>query len=102
MDERLLPYLTKMRIALANWTNRQTGGAETYIGTIAKPLASLGHDLVLFSERDSPKTREPIQLPDNTVSLVAADGGYESALERLLEWKPDVIYVNGLEDQDLG
>jgi glycosyltransferase involved in cell wall biosynthesis len=90
-----------MRIALANWSSRLAGGAETYLGSIARPLAELGHDLALFAEYDAPADRDSIPVADGSAVWVVADLGTEAALQGLRDWKPDVIYVNGIDSPEL-
>lgn len=90
-----------MRIALANWTRRLAGGAETYIHTIARPLGELGHDIALFAECDAPADRETIGLGAGSPVWTALRDGTDRALRSLREWSPDIIFVNGIDEPNI-
>jgi glycosyltransferase involved in cell wall biosynthesis len=89
-----------MRIALATWTSRQVGGAETYISrTIASFLAA-GHQVVLCHEVDEPDDRPRFALPSDVTTLSVAELNVTGVLDRLGDWRPDVVYVHALMDTD--
>ena len=52
-----------MRIAVANFSSRRVGGAESYIEEVIAEFANSGHDVGLFVEIDVPADRAAIQLP---------------------------------------
>ena len=87
-----------MRIALARWTARQVGGAETYIGRTMAGFVSLGHDVLLCHETDEPEDRPRIALPPGTSTLSVSELSAPAVLERLRQWRPDVVYVHGMSD----
>src|SRR5687767_8800284 len=87
-----------MRIAIARWTARQIGGAETYIARTISGFVSLGHDVLLCHEIDEPDDRPRFALPPGVQALSVADLTAAVVLDRLREWRPDVVYVHGLND----
>jgi glycosyltransferase involved in cell wall biosynthesis len=86
-----------MRIAMATWTSRQVGGAETYIARTIAAFVAEGHEVLLCYENDDPDDR-PRFIPPTLATLCVSEIGAAAALERLREWQPDVIYVHGLND----
>jgi glycosyltransferase involved in cell wall biosynthesis len=89
-----------MRIALATWTSRQAGGAETYLSRSISAFVSAGHDVMLCYESDEPDDRPHFHIPAAVTSLCVAALGVDATLDRLKEWNPDVVYVHGLNDPD--
>ena len=87
-----------MRIAVLNWSSRKVGGAESYLGLTISALAGAGHAVAFWHQTDEPAGREPIPLPAGVPSWSAAELGTARALERLREWRPDLIYSHGLLD----
>lgn len=87
-----------MRIAIATWTSRQVGGAETYLSRTISGFLSAGHEVALCYESDEPDDRPRFALPDRVMTVCVADRGASTAVERLREWRPDVVYVHGLSD----
>lgn len=85
-----------MRVAVVNWTSRQVGGAETYLSRFMRGMQ--GEEIYFWSEIDTPASRAVIdRVPDLPSSCVAADG-LNAAFQRLRDWRPDVLYVHGLQD----
>ena len=89
-----------MRIAIATWTSRQVGGAETYISRSIAAFLSAGHEVALCYESDEPDDRPRFAVPDHVATLNAGALGAAAALEQLRDWRPDVMYVHGLIDPD--
>ena len=46
-----------MRIAVANFSSRRVGGAESYIDEVIAEFANSGHEVGLFVEYDTPADR---------------------------------------------
>ncbi|MFQ5705303.1 MAG: glycosyltransferase family 4 protein [Gemmatimonadales bacterium] len=90
-----------MRIALVNWSGRQTGGPEVYLHDIAPHLAAAGHDVAFLYETDEPAGRPSIAMPEGVARWHVGELGASGALSRLRSWNPDLIYVHGLLDTDL-
>ena len=87
-----------MRIAFANWSNRLAGGAETYLQSTARYLATRGHSVSLWHQTADPSDRPEIHLPFGAPRWDACELGMQAALAGLRQWKPDVIYCQGMLD----
>src|SRR6266567_708650 len=87
-----------MRILIVNWSIRKVGGAEDYLNDILPELRTEGHELAFAHEVDLPRTRERIVLPPGTPSWDMSQLGRKQTLDRIKEWKPDLIYAHGLLD----
>jgi glycosyltransferase involved in cell wall biosynthesis len=83
-----------MRIGIVNWSRRELGGAESYLGNVIPELRRTGHEVALWSELDQPLDRDLIPLPEGTPEWCAAELGLERALEALRAWEPDLLYVH--------
>lgn len=85
------------RVALVNWTDRQVGGVETYLGRVSTELAARGVAVALAFERSAPAGRPAFDLPPGAPAWCLGEG--EGAAHRSLRaWAPDMLYVHGLED----
>ncbi|HVB79350.1 MAG TPA: glycosyltransferase family 4 protein [Candidatus Binataceae bacterium] len=87
-----------MRIAAVNSYHARVGGAETYLDTVIPALAAGGHQIAFVSELDSPPGVQAIRLPATAPAWCAAEMGWPRALAALESWRPDVIYVHGMND----
>jgi glycosyltransferase involved in cell wall biosynthesis len=87
-----------MRIAIANWSNRIAGGAESYISSISSFLTKQGHEVSLWHECDYPANRP--SFPDDLFAKKSclAKVGPDAWVDSLRQWRPDVIYVQDLRD----
>lgn len=83
-----------MRIAVANWTSRNFGGAEAYLDTILPALARAGCDTALLSEVDTPADRARILLSAESPRWCIAELGLSASLDALRRWTPNVLYVH--------
>jgi glycosyltransferase involved in cell wall biosynthesis len=90
-----------MRIAVATWTARQVGGAETYISRSIGSFVAAGHCVTLCHEVDEPDDRPRFSLPPGVNAMSVAETSAAGVLDRLREWRPDVVYVHGLIDPAL-
>lgn len=90
-----------MRILVANWSSREVGGAETYLGDLLPCLGARGHELGLLSELDAPIDRTPIALPERAPRWAVDSIGRAGALRNAGDWAPDLVYVHQLEDPSL-
>lgn len=70
------------------------GGVETYLSNILPEMHSAGYELALWTEVDAPENRERIATPQGVPSWCVGELGEESALAKLREWKPDLLYVH--------
>jgi glycosyltransferase involved in cell wall biosynthesis len=87
-----------MRIAVVNSHHARVGGAETYLDTVIPALAAADHQIALLSELDSPASLPRIRLPASAPAWCAAEMGMPEALAALASWRPDIIYVHGMDD----
>ena len=85
-----------MRIAVANFSSRRVGGAESYIEEIIAEFANSGHEVGLFVEYDVPADRLPIRLPGKSPRWCVANQTLAGAIAAMREWHPDLIFAHGL------
>jgi glycosyltransferase involved in cell wall biosynthesis len=85
-----------MRIAVANFSSRRVGGAESYIDEVIAEFANSGHEVGLFVEYDVPADRPPIRLPSESPLWCVESQGVTGAMAGLREWHPDLIFTHEL------
>ena len=88
-----------MRIAAVNSQYTRMGGAETYLDTVIPALGAANHQIAFYSEFDAPPGVPLIRLPDRAPVWCASEMGARQALAALEQWRPDVIYVQGMNLQ---
>ena len=88
-----------MRVAFATWSNRRAGGVETYLETVVPEVQRLGHDVALWHQTTEPSDRAAIDLPPGTQSALLPD--IPAAIEARRWWRPDVVFVQGLDEPPL-
>ncbi len=93
--------LVRMRIALVNWSSRKVGGIETYLDMVLSGLADRGNHVALWHEMDRPQNRDRIAVPEGVPTWCVEELGIEKALQRLREWRPHLIYSQGLIDDSI-
>lgn len=89
-----------MRIGISTWTRRLAGGVETYLSALVPALLERGHDVAILHEVDDPVDRAPLAITTAVPHWCAAEGR-DRALADLRAWRPDVIFLQGLEDPSL-
>jgi glycosyltransferase involved in cell wall biosynthesis len=87
-----------MRIAVANFSSRRVGGAESYIEEVIAEFANSGHAVGLFVEIDVPVDRPSIRLHGDSPLWCVANQSVTAAIAAMREWHPDVIFAHGLVD----
>jgi len=87
-----------MRIAVVNWSSRRFGGIEEYVSLIIPALRRAGNDVLFWHEKDGPRNRDRIDLPEGVVDVCAAERGLGPAAAALRAWRPDVLYVQHISD----
>jgi glycosyltransferase involved in cell wall biosynthesis len=87
-----------VRIAVAYWSNRLSGGVGTYLGAVMPALRQAGHEVGLWHELDGPTDRPVIPVAAGTPVWSASALGVPGALEALAGWRPDLLYVHGLRE----
>jgi glycosyltransferase involved in cell wall biosynthesis len=91
-----------MRILISTAHRNMVGGVEKYLQQMLPCLAGRGHQLALLYEFRFDPASEPIDAPDLHIpSCGTEESGVEAALKFLRDWKPDVVYSQGLEDANL-
>lgn len=91
-----------MRILVANWARRVGGGAERYLQALLPALAARGHAVGLLVEHDEADPRLRIDDPAGGVALISAESlGPERGSAAVRAWRPDLVFVQGLENPAL-
>jgi glycosyltransferase involved in cell wall biosynthesis len=90
-----------MRIAVANWSRRKIGGAESYLDLVIPGLVQAGHEIGFLCEVDTPAERDRIAMPDATPVWCVAEQESRVVIDRLREWRPDLIFSHALSDAAL-
>ena len=85
-----------MRIAFVNWNNRRFGGTGSYLSAIIPALRDAGHDVALWHEVDRPAEYPVLPLPAGAPVWSVSHLGLDDAVDRLREWRPDLLYAHGL------
>ena len=87
-----------MRIAAVNTHHARIGGAETYLDTLLRALAAVGHQIAFLSELKAPPGTQRIRLPERAPLWCASEAGFPQAVAALEAWRPDIVYVHGMSD----
>jgi glycosyltransferase involved in cell wall biosynthesis len=87
-----------MRILIATSHRAMVGGAEKYLQEILPCLARRGHELALLYEYRFDPARERIDPRDIQIPCLGiAEAGVEAGLRFAHDWRPDVVYSQGLD-----
>jgi glycosyltransferase involved in cell wall biosynthesis len=87
-----------VRIAVANWTNRRAGGAETYLALLVPALERLGHELFFWHEVSTPDTRNPIAGVRDAAACSVSTVGLQASIRAVETWRPDVLFVQHVDE----
>jgi len=91
-----------MRLLIATSHRNMVGGVEKYLQGILPRLAQRSHHLALLYEYRFDPEREGIDTLDLGIpSLGIQEVGTDAGLQFVHNWKPDVVYSQGLEDAGL-
>jgi glycosyltransferase involved in cell wall biosynthesis len=91
-----------MRILIATWNRNLVGGVEKYLKVVLPGLLARGHQVGLVYERPVDLERETIDPPQAPLAKWGlAELGFESVVRAVEEWKPHVVYSQGLETDEL-
>jgi len=90
-----------MRILIATTHRNVVGGVEKYLQRVLPSLANRGHRVALLYETRFDSARERIdpallELPSSGLD----ESGAEAGLRFAEEWRPDVVYSQGLQSSD--
>jgi glycosyltransferase involved in cell wall biosynthesis len=72
------------------------GGVETYLRDLTPALLARGHAVALFAESDVPADRPPIAVGEPRIIDTP-----DRAREALSAWRPDVLFVHGLDHAEV-
>jgi glycosyltransferase involved in cell wall biosynthesis len=87
-----------MRILIASSHRNVVGGVEKYLQKVLPGLADRGHQLALLYEYRFDPGRESIESADLTIPCRGiAESGVDAGLRFVTDWKPDVVYSQGME-----
>ncbi len=91
-----------MRILIATSHRNLVGGVEKYLQDILPRLVERGHQLALLYEFAFDTAAEPIDAPQLDLPFCGTEeSGLAAGLSFVRDWKPDVVYSQGLEAADL-
>jgi len=91
-----------MRILIASEHRMLVGGVEKYLQAVIPGLLDRGHDLALLHEHPVNPGAETIDPPVGSLETwCVAQLQAQGALDSVEEWKPDVVYLHGLESASL-
>jgi glycosyltransferase involved in cell wall biosynthesis len=86
-----------MRIAIVNQFGHIAGGTEVYLSNLLPELRRRGFETGFWHELDVPGNREqPISSSEETAVYSVQDLGLAAARQALVNWKPDLIYSQGV------
>lgn len=89
-----------MRIAFVSHSRRKVGGTEVYLDAVIPAFSSAGHSVACLYEIDAAPIHEPISA-SNSSAWCISEVGKTNALQKLSQWRPDLIFAHGLSDPDL-
>jgi glycosyltransferase involved in cell wall biosynthesis len=91
-----------MRILIATWHRNLVGGTEKYVHSLLPALVNRGHEVSLIHEVPVDHTLETIDLSDSAlVTWCLEELGLEALMRAVAQWKPDIVYSQGLGDAEL-
>jgi glycosyltransferase involved in cell wall biosynthesis len=90
-----------MRIAIVTCSSRIAGGAESYLDTVIPMLEAAGHEISLLCETDAPSTARAIGLATHAPLWCITELGVPRALDAMRQWRPELVYSQGLVDFEL-
>jgi glycosyltransferase involved in cell wall biosynthesis len=90
-----------MRVLIATAHRNLVGGVEKYVQAVIPGLLERGHDVGLLHEYRADSQGEHVDPSGGSVrTWCLAEAGLEAALRSVAEWKPDIVYSQGLAGPD--
>jgi glycosyltransferase involved in cell wall biosynthesis len=86
-----------MRILVANTHRGFVGGVEYHLSGLLPALARRGHALSLLYEVDAAPGKATIDGACGGMEHWRAEGDPAGLLQRVAAWRPDVVYLHGME-----
>lgn len=90
-----------MRIAVAHSSFHRIGGIETYLERLLPELAGRGHRLAFCHEWGLTAGQSGIRIPSQCPRIDFSAEGMDRGIERLKDWKPDILFAHALENVPL-
>ena len=91
-----------MRILIATWNRNLVGGTEKYLQALLPGLLDAGHEIGLVYEHPFRPEQEAVDAPNfGLTTWCLADLGLAAVMRSIAEWKPDIVYSQGLDGGDL-
>jgi glycosyltransferase involved in cell wall biosynthesis len=91
-----------MRILIATAHRNMVGGVEKYLQDILPRLVERGHQVALLYEYAFDPAAEPIDAPHlDLLCHGTQESGLAAGLAFVRDWKPDIVYSQGLESAHL-
>lgn len=88
-----------MRILIAGSHRNVVGGVEKYVQTIIPALLDRGHSVGLLHHYPARFESETVDSLEHKLPVwCSSELGIEEALSGVANWRPDVVYSQGLED----
>ena len=87
-----------MRVAVASWSPRRVGGVEEYVALLLPAMHAAGLEVAFWHEVEEPRARDRLGVPSGVPDICAVEVGLEASISRLRDWKPDVVYSQGVRD----
>jgi len=87
-----------LRISVAFRNRVLSGGIETYLQWVICALLRARHEVAFLFEQDRIGDRERMIVPSGVASFCVAELGSERAIAAVRDWKPDLVFNNGLSD----
>ncbi len=85
-----------MRVAVVSHNERRVGGAETYVRAIVPALERAGFTVATWFE-GAQGTGDPVLPAGSARPSWTADADTTAALRALSAWRPDLLFVHGLQ-----
>ena len=91
-----------MRILISTYHRNVIGGTEQYLQSVMPGLIRRGHEVGLIYEEPFIPGQEAIDHPELSLQTAClAELGSPALMHWVSQWKPDVVYNQGLQDGNL-
>ncbi len=90
-----------MRILIATTYRNLIGGVERYLQVLIPGLLERGHEVGLLYEHYWDTPAETIDANSHVPAWCGLGEHREEGLRKVSEWRPEIVYSQGLEDGDL-
>jgi glycosyltransferase involved in cell wall biosynthesis len=87
-----------MRILFLTYFRRKVGGTESYLQAMVPAYLERGHAIAVCYTDEGPLNRQPFNFPAKVPQWRLEDFGSGGALQRIKNWRPDLIFCHGTTD----